>query len=98
MRTADGSRGFLAHSKMEYDENSDTLTNTETGQVVTPNARGNFESADGEIITPGWKVGVGWENFTTLFTGGKVSGEFFGVRHGARVFGLRPLRPAVALG
>src|SRR5699024_2523138 len=48
MRTADDSRGFLAQSKIEYDEISDTLTNTETGQDFTPNTHGNFESADGE--------------------------------------------------
>ncbi len=98
MRTADGSRGFLAHSKMEYDENSDTLTNTETGQVFTPNARGNFESADGEIITPGWKVGVGWENFTTIFTGGKLTGEFFGVLTWTVVFALGSVLTTFALG
>ena len=30
-----------------------------------PTDRGNFVSEDGKVLTPGWRVGVGFENFTT---------------------------------
>lgn len=79
MRTQDGSNGFLARSIILYDEDNDRLIHTQDGTIFTANDTGSFESEDGVVLTPGWKVNVGFDNFTTIFTGGKISSEFFSV-------------------
>jgi arabinogalactan oligomer/maltooligosaccharide transport system permease protein len=51
-----------------YDEAADTFTNIETGTVFTDNGDGSYESASGEVIEPGWRTHVGFENFATVLT------------------------------
>jgi arabinogalactan oligomer/maltooligosaccharide transport system permease protein len=60
-----------------YDPETDTLTDTNTGVVYTPNDTGNFESPDGEILQPGWRVGVGFANYKDLFTNPTIRDRFF---------------------
>lgn len=54
------------------------MTNEE-GTVFTPNSHGAFESADGQILLPGWRVGVGFENFTKAFSDFRYAGPFLSV-------------------
>ena len=79
IRTQDGRNAYVYRSILVYDEAADTLTNIDTGVVYTPSDRGNFVSPTGEVITPGWRVVVGWENFTTAFGDTRYSGPFFQV-------------------
>jgi len=51
-----------------YDAEADTFTNIETGTVFTDNGDGSYESATGEVIEPGWRTHVGFENFSTVLT------------------------------
>ncbi len=76
--TQDARNGYAYVPTLHYDEATDTMTN-EAGVVFTPNDRGAFESEDGQVMLPGWRVGVGFENFTTAFTDSRYSGPFVSV-------------------
>jgi len=76
VRTQDGSTGYVYRSTLEYDAASDTFTDTATGETYTPSSTGNFVSASGDVLTPGWRVGVGFDNFTRVFTDSRLAGPF----------------------
>lgn len=76
VRTQDGSTGYVFQSSLVYDEASDTFTDAETGTVYSPGEGGNFVSEDGERLTPGWRVGVGFDNFTAMVTDSRMAGPF----------------------
>lgn len=79
LRTTDGSTGFVYQSNLKYDAQSDTITNAQTGVVYTAGPTGNFVSPDGTKLEPGWKVTVGFDNFTSVLTNSTLRGPFFGV-------------------
>ncbi|WP_147793908.1 ABC transporter permease subunit [Cellulomonas sp. Y8] len=76
VRTQDGSTGYVFQSTLEYDAASDTFTDAETGTVYAPGEGGNFVSEDGQRLTPGWRVGVGFDNFTAMVTDSRMAGPF----------------------
>ena len=39
---------------------ADTFTDTENGTVYVDDGEGNFRGRNGETLTPGWRVDVGW--------------------------------------
>ncbi|MFN2273988.1 MAG: maltose ABC transporter permease MalF [Anaerolineales bacterium] len=45
-----------------YDASRDVLINKETGMEYSP-SRGNFASRTGEVLTPGFQISVGFDNF-----------------------------------
>jgi arabinogalactan oligomer / maltooligosaccharide transport system permease protein len=59
-----------------YDETTDTMTDTNTGTVYTPNDFGSFESADGKELLPGWRVWIGLDNYKSLFTDETIRSRF----------------------
>ncbi|MDR5874692.1 maltose ABC transporter permease MalF [Vreelandella gomseomensis] len=61
-----------------YDVRDDgTLYDREEDQVLTPdNAIGFFVTDDGERITPGWPVNVGFTNYAQIFTDPDIRGPF----------------------
>jgi arabinogalactan oligomer/maltooligosaccharide transport system permease protein len=81
LRTTDGSTAFVFVPTLEYDEQADTLTNTETGEVfVADNDNGVFRSEDtGQRINPGWQVFIGFENYTRILTDERIREPFFAV-------------------
>ncbi|WP_426592476.1 ABC transporter permease subunit [Cellulomonas sp. McL0617] len=79
LRTQDGSTGYIYTSTLVYDANADTMTDPATGTVYTPSDHGNFVSADGTVLLPGWRVTVGFENFTSFFTDSRIAGPFFSI-------------------
>jgi arabinogalactan oligomer/maltooligosaccharide transport system permease protein len=69
IRTRDGSSGAIYKSTLVWDENAQTITDTETGAVYTANPdTGSFVAEDGTALPTGWVVTVGFKNFTTLFS------------------------------
>ncbi|HEX5856935.1 MAG TPA: ABC transporter permease subunit [Microbacterium sp.] len=68
IRTRDGSTGAVYTSTLVWDEQAQTITDTTTGAVYSPDDRGNFVAEDGSSLPTGWAVPVGFENFATLFT------------------------------
>ena len=52
--------------KYVYDADTDTLTEQQTGVEYAP-VDGNFTSANGEVLTPGYQVFIGLQNFVDFF-------------------------------
>jgi maltose/maltodextrin transport system permease protein len=52
-----------------YKQNADgSLSNQQSGAVLRPNFQtGFYETAAGEKVAPGFRVDIGWSNFTHLF-------------------------------
>ncbi|WP_228373626.1 ABC transporter permease subunit [Demequina soli] len=68
LRTREGSTAKVYKSSMVWDPAADTLTDTESGVVYTPNDRGTFVGDDGSTLATGWYVSIGADNFVTAVT------------------------------
>ena len=68
LRTPDGTSAYVFASALEYDEAADAFTDTTTGTVYADDGEGTFRSDDGTGLTPGWRVFIGFDNFTEAFT------------------------------
>jgi len=77
IRTQDARVGYVFRSVLEYDADADTMTDTSTGVVYTPTDRGQFQAPDGTTLAVGWRVFVGFENFTTAFSDSRYAAPFF---------------------
>lgn len=78
IRTADGRTAFVAIPILKWDPETDTMTNTETGTVYKADpVRGVFASDDGDRLKVGWRVGVGFDNYTKAFGDSRLSGPFY---------------------
>lgn len=64
-----GLREF-AQARPLYERNADgSLTHQRTGETIRPNFEtGFFETTAGERLQPGFQVGIGWDNYTRIFT------------------------------
>jgi arabinogalactan oligomer / maltooligosaccharide transport system permease protein len=98
LRTQDGSTAYVYESTMTYDAAADTMTDESTGIVYTADDHGNFRAPDGTALTPGWKVNVGFENFTRAFTDSRISGPFTSVLVWTFVFAILSVVTTFALG
>lgn len=79
LRTQDGKVAYVYTSRYAYDEQADTLTDTQSGTVYTDNGEGAFASPEGTEIMPGWRVVVGVDNFARAFSEPSIRGPFFAV-------------------
>lgn len=79
IRTREGATGGVYTSRLEWDPDAQTITNTETGVVYAPDDRGSFVSADGDRLAAGWYVNVGFENFVRAFTDATYAGPLLKV-------------------
>ncbi len=77
IRTSEGSTGFVSRPILEWDPEADTMTNIDTGVVYHGTDDGVFQSDDGQKLAVGWRVGVGFENYTKAFGDSKYSGPFY---------------------
>ncbi|WP_062524851.1 ABC transporter permease subunit [Demequina rhizosphaerae] len=68
LRTREGSTAKIYRSSMVWDPDADTLTDTDSGVVYSPNDRGTFVGDNGSSLPTGWYVSVGFENFTKAVT------------------------------
>lgn len=64
-----GLRTFAAVTP-EYSLQPDgTLKRSSDGTILTPDhSQGFFTTPEGETVTPGWRVNIGWGNFERVFT------------------------------
>lgn len=76
IRTQDARTGYASTSTLVYDDVADTMTDTTTGTVYSPNDEGEFASADGTTLDVGWRVFVGFDNFTLAFSDSRYAGPF----------------------
>jgi arabinogalactan oligomer/maltooligosaccharide transport system permease protein len=71
------SSAFEGSPQQSYDEECDCVTDAETGQTwVADDDKGSFVSADGDTLAQGWKVGVGFDNFTRVLTNETIRASF----------------------
>jgi arabinogalactan oligomer / maltooligosaccharide transport system permease protein len=77
IRTQDARTGYVSESTLHYDADADTMTDSTTGTVYSPNDHGQFEAEDGSTLAVGWRVFVGGENFTTAFTDSRYAAPFW---------------------
>src|SRR5690606_15403340 len=73
------SRAYEGRALRAYDPDCDCVVETETGQrwYADPE-RGAFVAGDGSELVPGWRVNVGFANFTRVLTDPRISGPFLG--------------------
>jgi arabinogalactan oligomer/maltooligosaccharide transport system permease protein len=66
-------------ASQHYDAGCDCVTDTSSGHVwKADNATGLFTDSQGRHLTQGWKVGVGFANFTKALTDKRITGHFVG--------------------
>ena len=75
IRTQDAHSGYVFVSTLTYDKTADTMTDA-SGKVYSPNKVGQFQAADGKKLNVGWRVVVGFDNFTKAFGDPRYSTPF----------------------
>lgn len=98
VRTQDGSTGYVYQPTLVYDPETDTFTDSATGETYTPSDSGNFVSEDGDRLTPGWRVSVGFDNFTRVFNDPRLTGPFLQITAWTFVFAALSVATTFALG
>ncbi len=82
-----------------YDEQTDAITDQITGTVYkADNSQGFFISADGQELSPGYQVTIGWGNFGRLTNSPALSGPFIEIFIWTIVFALVSVTSTFALG
>lgn len=76
LRTDNATMAYVAKSLLSYDEAADTFTDAEGKVFTADESRGLFVADDGQTLSPGWRVTVGLQNFTTMFTDSRLAGPF----------------------
>ena len=64
---------------LRYDAGTDTFTSIEGGVVYRNNEKGSFVAADGAELEPGWRTGVGFDNFGSVLNDPLVRAPFLRV-------------------
>jgi arabinogalactan oligomer/maltooligosaccharide transport system permease protein len=82
---------------LDYSADEGTLLDTETGRTYRP-VEGFFVAADGSVITPGWRVPIGLDNYTRVLTSPEIRGPFASVFVWTFVFALLSVLTTFALG
>jgi arabinogalactan oligomer/maltooligosaccharide transport system permease protein len=71
------STAFEGAPQQSYDDGCDCVTDAATGQVWTADDdTGSFVADDGSQLTQGWKVNVGFDNFTRVLTNETIRASF----------------------
>lgn len=97
LRTEDASSAYLYKADLVYNQKNDTFTNT-SGTVYRDDGTGEFASSGGQKLSPGWKIEVGFKNFTEAFTNKQLSGPLLRVTIWTFVFAIMSVLLTFALG
>ncbi|WP_232547366.1 ABC transporter permease subunit [Propioniciclava soli] len=98
LRTDNGTMAYQARSVLRYDEAADTFT-AENGTVYTADpAQGLYVAPDGTSLSPGWRVFVGTDNFTRMFTDSRLQGPFLSILLWTFAFAILSVLTTFALG
>jgi arabinogalactan oligomer/maltooligosaccharide transport system permease protein len=98
IRTQDAQTGFVFKPTLVYDDAANTMTDTVTGTVYHATDRGQFVSDDGTALATGWRVMVGFENFTTAFTDSRYAAPFVRILIWTLVFATLSVATTFLLG
>jgi len=97
LRTDDASSAYLYKSDLAYDQKADTFTDG-SGAVYVDDGKGEFATSGGQKLSPGWKIEVGFKNFTEAFTNTQLSGPLLRVTIWTFVFSIMSVLLTFALG
>lgn len=66
--------GGVFRQELSYDAKTGVLTNSATGATYVDNHRGNFAKvgSPSEILNPGWRAPIWFENYSRLFSDPKI--------------------------
>lgn len=71
------SRAFEGSPQQAYDSGCDCIEDAATGRTWTADdSHGYFVDAEGQHLAQGWKVNVGFRNFTDVLTNSVIRGSF----------------------
>ncbi|MDN4474816.1 ABC transporter permease subunit [Demequina sp. SYSU T00192] len=98
LRTREGATAKIYRSSLDWDPEADTLTNTDTDVVYSPNDRGTFVGDDGSTLPTGWYVGVGLDNFSRAVTDAEIRAPLFKVTAWTFAFALLTVVTSFLLG
>ncbi|GAA1464760.1 ABC transporter permease subunit [Microbacterium thalassium] len=98
LRTPDGSSAYVYLSKLVYDEQADTMTDTRTGVVYSDIGTGAFVAEDGTELRPGWQIWVGFDNFVRAFAEESIRAPFFSVLAWTFVFAFFSVATTFVMG
>jgi len=100
--TAQGFSAVELATPLEYDQATDTITNTDTGVTYTPVQAGDrkfFTSADGQRLSDqSWGENVGFNNYIRAFTDPVISRDFIGIFAWTLVFAILSVATTFVLG
>ena len=90
LRSKSITQASLAVAGFVYDEDQDAMVSTtEEGVVYTAeDDKGNFVNDSGERLQPGWRVNVGFANYTKLFTDATLRSRFLPIAAWTFVFAI----------
>jgi arabinogalactan oligomer/maltooligosaccharide transport system permease protein len=92
---------FQGRATITYDPATDTLTDSAQGKVYRADDElGSFVNVNDptDVLATGWRVGVGFKNFTRVFTDPQVRGPFFGIFAWTFVFAFMSVLTTFVLG
>ncbi|MEV4775751.1 ABC transporter permease subunit [Microbacterium sp. LWH12-1.2] len=98
LRAADGQKGNLYVSTLEYDADADTITDTSDDVVYSDVGSGAFTAEDGTEMLPGWQTTVGFDNFVRAVTDESIRGPLISVTVWTFVFALLSVATTFFLG
>jgi len=98
LKTTDGSNAYVFTSTLTWDPAADTMTDTTTGVVYHDDGQGAFTADDGTQLLPGWRVGVGVDNFVRAFTDSSIRGPFLSVLIWTFAFAILSVATTFVLG
>ena len=75
-----GLREFGVREHLWVAESEHQLKNKQTGKIAKANFEtGFYQYEDGETVQPGFKVGIGWGNYTRMLTDKEFQGPFVSI-------------------
>lgn len=98
IRTTDGSVGYQYVSRFTYDEAADTITGPDGTVYTADESIGSFVDTAGNKLEPGWKVFVGFGNYTDVLTDQAIRGPFFSVLAWTFAFAILSVALSFGLG
>ncbi|MFG6466995.1 maltose ABC transporter permease MalF [Roseateles sp. BYS87W] len=92
-------REFAVQTPLFTADADGSLREATTGRVFRPDAStGFFTSASGDRLQPGFRVSVGWQHYTRLFTDARLSAPFAAVFGWTVLFAAGSVALTAALG
>ena len=98
LRSDNGTMAYTARSVLTYDQAADTFTDADGKVYTADEAQGLYVAQDGTSLSPGWRVFVGTDNFTRMFTDSRLQGPFFSVLVWTFAFAILSVLTTFALG